>query len=288
MLAQPRLRAGILWVVSAASLIGCETLDFRRGGSGESCGRTDDCEAPLVCVSLVCVSPDGTTTHTTTSLGGSTSSGGTAGSGGRTGGTGGTGGSTSTGGTTSSGGTGGGGTTSSGGTGGAGGEQILDPVLCHECLNDQCGTPIAACGTDCLELEACIETLCSHLSEIVSPEEGQCQVHCQQLHIGSKSKHLAVVNCALGAHCPPCSSYPWDYDHCQESATLPPGVCADLYQACNDDPDCVTYRSCVATCSTLTECLECQNVASGTSGGVKLEDYEYCVSSQCLAESWIL
>lgn len=253
-------------MLAAACLLGCETIDFRRGGSGESCGRTDDCEAPLVCIAQVCVAPGGTTgtTSTTTDSGGSTSSGGTGGS---TGGT--------------------GGTTSSGGSTGGTGGQILDPVLCHECLADQCGAPISQCGADCLELEACIENLCSHLSEIVSPDEGPCQVHCQQLHLASKTRHLAVVNCALGANCPPCSSYPWDYEHCQSSASLPPGVCADLYDACNADPDCVTYRSCVATCTTLTECLDCQNVASGTAGGTKLEDYEYCIATQCLAESWI-
>ena len=278
MLGKASLHAGI-FALAVLSSLGCETIDFRRGGNGESCGRTDDCEAPLVSVAQVCVPPAGTGGSIAT--GGSTSSGG----GGAT--SSGGGGTTSMGGSTSS---GGGGSTSTGGTtssGGAGGE-ILDPVLCHQCLDDQCGTPLAACGADCRELEACIETLCSHLSELVSPEEGACQVHCQQLHIGSKAAHLAVVNCALSSSCKPCSSYPWDYNHCQASATLPPGVCAPQYEACNADPDCISYRSCVATCDTLDDCLACQTAAAATQAGALLEEYEYCIATQCLAESWLL
>lgn len=271
------LVAGGLLVAFASLFSACETIDFRRGGEGESCGRTDDCEAPLVCIGLTCVDPPGTTT---TGHGGDTSSGGT----------------TSMGGTTSSGGGGAGGTTSmggtttSGGTGGTGGttDIPLDTEACNQCLHDVCGTPIAACGTDCLELEACIESLCGHLSEIASPQEGQCQVYCQQLHLASKQKHLNVVNCTLGSHCAPCSSYPWDYNKCVEASSGDGGPCQTQYDACNASPECVATRACLSTCSTLDDCLACESSPEGMIGAPILDEYQLCISTQCIALSWIL
>lgn len=280
MLRARSLFAGALVVGCAALFVACETIDFRRGSVGETCSRTDDCESPLVCVADACADPGATTTTTgaggTTSMGGTTSSGGTTSMGGA-------GGATSSGGTTSM-----GGTTTSGGTGGGGGDVPLDTEACNQCLHEVCGTPLAACDTDCLELEACIEGLCSHLSEIVSPQEGQCQVYCQQLHLASKQKHLNVVNCTLGTQCAPCSSYPWDYEKCRESNSGAGGMCQTHYEACNASPECVATRACLSTCGTLNDCLACQTSAEGVIGAPILDEYHLCISTQCIALSWIL
>lgn len=274
------LLAGLALTFVAGSFAACGSDEIRKSGKGESCARTDDCAEPLVCVALAC--SDGSAAGGTG--GSATTTGGTAGTGATGGATGGSGG-TTTGGSGGTGGTGSGAAGgSSGGSGGSGGNG-LDSALCAACLDDECGPQITACDADCLALEACIETLCTHLSSIASPDEGPCQVHCQQEHVGSKTKHLAVVNCAFSSSCPPCSSYPWDHDACVVTASA--GACAAPYAACNASIDCKEYRDCVSACSTLAECLACDNSASGQAGAPLLLDYQQCIAAECLAESWL-
>jgi hypothetical protein len=282
MLRLSSLLAGLALTLAMGSFMACSCspapVEVRKGHAGESCARTDDCAAPLVCIALACAEPSATS---------STSTGGTGG-GGMGGGTGGTGGVAGSGGVAGTGGAGAGGSGGVGGTGGSGGSGgsiPLDPVQCALCLDEVCMAQKTACNSDCLAIEACIEALCSHLSVIGSGDEGPCQVHCQQLHLAEKAKHLAVVNCAQGSNCPPCSSYPFDHDACVTSATE--GVCAAGFADCNASMDCVDYRDCVATCATLTECLACDDSPSGQAGAPVLLVYQQCVATECIAESWL-
>lgn len=271
---------------AAAGPLGCYDLnDIRRGGQGESCGRTDDCLSPLVCVELTCVESGGATT-TTTSAGGS---GGTGGSPTTSSETGGAGGATST---TGMGGSGGnttsteGGGGAGGGTGGTGGTG-LDPEVCAQCLDQACATEKAACDAGCVAIEACIEMMCSFLSSIGSDEEGECQVQCQQPFLLSKQEHLDVVFCAISAWpgCDACSSYPFDYEACVLKAIG--GPCQATYEACNASDDCKTYRSCVGSCDPLSTCLACDDVTGGAAGRALLEEYHQCIAAECISEAWL-
>ena len=40
------------------------------------------------------------------------------------------------------------------------------------CLEGSCAMAEKNCGTDCIAIEACIETTCRHLSELGSADEG--------------------------------------------------------------------------------------------------------------------
>lgn len=275
-----RLRATLALLLLLGAAAACGS-DFRRGGNGETCGRTDDCEAPLVCIAMTCRPPG----SAGSSAGGAGAGGTTGGAGGTTGGSGGTAGSAPAGGTGGAGEAGGtGGAGASGGTGGTGGV-VLDPELCAACLDQECGAELTACDAECFALEACIEVLCTHLSAIGSPEEGQCQVHCQQAHSISKAKHIAVVNCVLGTNCAPCSSYPFDHDACVAKADQ--GSCKAQRDACVASADCTQYRDCVAVCATLADCLACDDTAGGMAGAPLLTDYETCIAKECIAESWL-
>ena len=293
--------AALAIAFSTASAPGCSLDTARRGEAGDSCTRTDDCEAPLACRSQVCVDADAGPTGTSSSAGGAgganaggaggattiTAAGG--GSGGASTTTTGGGGSTTTGGTggtATTGGPGGSGgsTTTSGGGGGAGGNG-LDSALCAACLDQECGSELAACGADCLALEACIESVCANLSAIASPDEGTCQVQCQSKYPAAKSAHLAAVNCASGSQCAPCSSYPWDYNACLATSSV--GACAATLDACSQSADCGAYRDCLTTCSTLKECLACDDPQGGPAGAALLLDYQECLAKECLAEAWL-
>lgn len=245
----------------------CDSSEIRRSGLGESCQSTADCAEALVCVQQECRYPDSdTTTSSTGGSGASSASTGATGGGGSTGGTGATGG--------------------SGGTGGTGGS-TLDPEACFQCLDEACTTEKTACSSECIAIEACIETLCTHLSSIGSGEEGACQVQCQQAHLSGKSQHLALVNCAIGAwpSCEKCSSYPYDYEKCVEKAVG--SACKTQYDACNASADCEQYRQCVAGCSTLAACNACDDTPEGQNGGALYVDYQLCIAQDCIEESWL-
>ena len=280
----PRLRsalAGVTVTFVLAWLSGCSDEELRLSGPGESCTRTADCAEPTVCIAQVCKYRDGSTGGT----GGTGAAGGTGGAG-ATGAAGGSGGTGATGAAGGTGGTGGAGGT--GGTGGTGGVP-LDPVVCGMCLDAACAPQKAACDAECLAIESCIETVCTHLSAIGSPEEGQCQVHCQNLHITGKSKHLALVNCAISAWsgCAACSSYPFDYEACVTTLSSDGGACKDAYDACNASNDCQQYRQCVSGCSTLASCLSCDDTPEGLAGAALYVAYQDCIAPVCIEESWL-
>jgi hypothetical protein len=294
MLRLPRPLVVLVLALAAASA--CALDNARRGGAGDSCTKTDDCEAPLACRAQVCVdtkAPPTTTiigtggaggasttssTTTTTIITGVGGSGGASTSSTTTSITG-SGGSTTT--TTGTGGAGGGGGTTTTGAGGSG----LDFEQCAACLDATCAAQEAACGPDCRAIEACIEALCAHMSAIGSPDEGACQVHCQAAHAGAKSTHLALVNCAASAGCGPCSSYPWDYDRCIEKASG--GSCAAELAACDASADCQSYRDCLAVCSTLADCLACAAAPGGAAGATTFDAFQTCIADHCTAEAWI-
>lgn len=279
------LLLGLLLPAASALFVACGSSEARLGQAGDSCTRTDDCVAPLACRSAVCVDGSATSNGGASS---SSSAGGVGGSsvgGNGVGGNGGAGGTATTSGST--GGAGGVGGTGAGGVGGtgAGGGNGLDPVACAACLDQDCKVEEAACDADCTSVEACIETLCANLSAIGSPEEGACQVYCQNLHPGAKTHHLAVVNCAAGSVCKPCSSYPFDYDACVASANV--GPCAASLSDCEGSVDCKDYRDCVATCATFQQCLACDDTPSGKTGAELLLPVQQCLADECIAEAWL-
>ena len=56
-----------LLMIAMVALMGCDDEDFYRSGEGESCTRTDDCEAGLLCIDLECaVEEEGDTLCTPT------------------------------------------------------------------------------------------------------------------------------------------------------------------------------------------------------------------------------
>lgn len=153
------------------------------------------------------------------------------------------------------------------------------------CLDQTCATQLTACDDACLGVEACIETACKNLVENSLPDEGMCQVYCQNQFPGGKQKHLSVVNCAQAAPCGPCSSNPFDYDACRVKADM--GPCADERDACTADADCVAYTNCAATCQTQATCVACQSGTSGMAGYALAFAYEKCIAIECLPESWL-
>lgn len=143
---------------------------------------------------------------------------------------------------------------------------------------------MTACDAGCMAIEACIETECS------SPtlaDEGTCFVHCQQLHLASKQKHLNVVNCAQSGFgtCAACSSYPFDFLACTSGALE--ASCGAKLQACNDSTDCKTYRDCTSTCATAAACFACDDTVEGAAGAALLFDYNLCIAEACILQSWL-
>ncbi|UQA58018.1 hypothetical protein [Polyangium aurulentum] len=157
---------------------------------------------------------------------------------------------------------------------------------CDECLEGTCGEAEKACGPECQAIEACVEMVCGNLSSVGSPDEGKCQQQCQNEHPDGLTQHLAVVNCALEDLCkPPCVPYPQDYEACRNF--MDKGDCADELSACKGSPSCGLYRDCSSLCTTLQECLACDDTPEGLEGKAILEAYEQCVASECTTESWI-
>lgn len=159
--------------------------------------------------------------------------------------------------------------------------------MCDECLETSCAAEEAACDGECVALQACLETVCYNLSAIGNAaDEGKCQTKCQGDHPDAKAAHTALVYCAEGAICsPPCTFYPQDYDLCRSFMTK--GACKDANQACKDSSDCQTYKDCVSTCTTLAECIACDDTQGGLAGRKVLEAYELCVAGECTSEAWL-
>jgi hypothetical protein len=246
-------RALLLGIAASAFLLvelqACSSGDEpRKGGVGESCTRTDDCASPLSCIDAVC-------TDTAAKPDG---------------------------------GTGGGSTTGTGGSGGIGPVSDGGPFsACGTCLETACEAELAACDDECLAIEACIETVCPHLSAIDAPkEEGSCQAKCQDEHAGAKAKHLAVVNCVNAAGCsPPCVPYPGDDDVCR--SFMDKADCKAARAACKGSADCQQYLDCVSTCTTFKDCIACDDTAAGQAGRAVLQDYQQCLATRCIVTSWL-
>lgn len=158
---------------------------------------------------------------------------------------------------------------------------------CDQCVDMTCGAEETACDGECIAIQACLETVCFNLSMIgAAAEEGQCQTKCQGEHPDGKASHIAVVNCAVDAKCsPPCTFYPQDYDACRSFMTK--GPCQTANQACKDSNECQTYKDCVSTCTTLKECIACDDTPGGLAGRKLLESYELCVAGECTAQAWL-
>ncbi|HRI66593.1 MAG TPA: hypothetical protein PK156_20230 [Polyangium sp.] len=224
------------------SACGDEENGFRRGFSGDSCSRTDDCADPLRCVNNVCIEP------------------------------------TPTGGITIN---------PDDFEKGPGPSASEGPwSQCDMCLEGNCAMAEKACGPDCVAIEACIETTCKHLSELGSDEESPCFIQCQNKYPGGKAQHVALVDCAFMTTCqPPCTFYPQDYDFCR--GFMNNGDCYGIQKACDENVNCKNFRDCVSFCTTLQDCLACDDTAQGIEGRAYLEAYETCVARECLTESWI-
>jgi hypothetical protein len=227
--------------------------DPRRGGPGESCRATDDCEAPLLCLSNVCTTR-GTDAGMTTIDAGITDAG----------------------------------MTDAGmrdaGMPDAGMIDAGPPNACVECIDAECATERAACGDECVAIDGCIQLTCANLSSLGSPDEGACQVSCQSLHMTGRQSHLDYVNCAVAHDCDDvCAPFPNDFEDCraQRDAT----ECAGELAACNGSLDCTSYRTCVSQCTTGAECAACDD--DNAAGRNLAELYERCVSAECIGVAWI-
>ena len=175
------------------------------------------------------------------------------------------------------------------GGGNSGSSGGVDPgpwSQCDECLETECGVAEKNCGPNCRAIEACIETICAHLSELGSADEGPCFVQCQSEHAAGKEQHVTAANCANDTKCqPPCTFYPQDYDLCRTFMTN--GDCAAYSAACEASLSCKSFRQCIETCSSLQDCLACDDSSAGTEGRALLEAFETCIATECLSESWI-
>jgi hypothetical protein len=186
----------------------------------------------------------------------------------------------------STGGSGGGG---SGGdaTGGSGGGSDTWPG-CHTCLQTACKAEITACGTGCADLQGCLDTYCATLSATGSSDEGACQVYCQQQFAASKQPHIDLVNCAQGAMStcmPPCAFAPYDFEQCIAHAAAT--TCKTQLAACDGEPKCVAFRTCVSTCTTAAGCEACGASADGKVGAAVDQAYWKCVAGECTVEAWL-
>jgi hypothetical protein len=161
----------------------------------------------------------------------------------------------------------------------------FDPTTCMGCLSQQCGPELAACGAECLNIQACLDAYCDNLSALGSPDEDICQVWCQSQHPTGKKDHLAMVSCIQTTTCqPPCSGYSIDYNEC--TAAQETSACAAAKSACAT-PDCQAYQTCTGACTTWPECQACAAGAGGAAGEKVYEAYQLCLEQTCIAQSWL-
>ncbi len=185
----------------------------------------------------------------------------------------------------------------------------FDISTCVGCLDEQCYPEMYACDqADCASLQGCLDTYCLNLSAIGSPDEDACQAFCQGEHAAAKNPHIALVACVEATTCstltcfdnpiasapdaqvcfnqPPCFSYSIDYRHCVNQQNDPAtGPCKDLLAACANSPDCKSYQTCLAGCTSWTACQKC--ASDHAQGEMLLEQYQTCVEKTCLAEGWL-
>jgi hypothetical protein len=198
-----------------------------------------------------------------------------------------------------------------------------DEVTCAGCLDGQCAPELAACGLECVALQACLDTWCSNLSKIGSSEEVTCQVWCEDAHPAGKAALVDLVQCLQTTTCQdapvdcnptpsitcqaPCYGWSIDYRHCTN--LLDTGACAGALAACNDSPECVAYKNCTTTtCTTWAACQACApedcaplcdgdggaseacaacNASAGAEGPALYEAHQLCLESTCLPQGWV-
>lgn len=238
----------------------------RRGGLGESCRATDDCESPLVCRANVCSDgsvPDAGMDAAEPDAARPPDAG------------------RDTGGPVED-----AGETDGGTDAGADSGEPTDggPInACDECLESECGMFEEACDSECVAVEACIQMVCGNLSVIGSADEGMCQVTCQNAHLTGRPRHLDVVNCVIDADCPSCGIFPDALLACRERMTMT--SCSDELATCDASTPCLEYRNCVSQCTTVTECNACDD--DNFAGRMIAETLERCIAAECVAEGWV-
>jgi hypothetical protein len=159
-----------------------------------------------------------------------------------------------------------------------------DPTTCMGCLDGACGPQVAACGADCIAIQACLDAYCVNLSALASPDETTCQSYCQSQHLEGKQAHLALVGCVQSSACqPPCSGYSIDYAQCV--AAQDTGACADADASCDDG--CHAYQTCLGSCGTWAACQACSATPKGAAGEKRFETYQRCLESTCIAQGWL-
>jgi hypothetical protein len=160
----------------------------------------------------------------------------------------------------------------------------FDTSTCQGCLDQTCGSQVAACDSECTAIQACLDAYCVNLSANASPDEVTCQAYCQSLHPMGKAAHVALVSCVQTSMCqPPCNGYSIDYDACVAAQNT--GVCANLLAACSASPDCQNYKACVSGCGSWADCQRC--AANHPAGEKLFESYDWCIESTCLTLGWV-
>ena len=168
----------------------------------------------------------------------------------------------------------------SGGTG-AGGQTYLG---CDTCFSKVCAAEETGCDDECYAIQACLDAVCANLSQTMSTEEGECQVHCQDLHPTGKAAHIAFIDCARAGTCqPPCLGYPSDYDQCVSAQNT--GPCGQALDACSVSADCQSYQDCIGMCTSLSDCLGCGD--DSPVGEQIYEALQLCIEIRCLPEGWL-
>jgi hypothetical protein len=197
-----------------------------------------------------------------------------------------------------------------------------DELTCAGCLDGQCAPELAACGLECVALQGCLDTWCSNLSKLGSPEETTCQLYCESLHPAGKTPLVQLAQCLQTTTCQtapvdctptvtitcqaPCFGWSIDYRHCTNLLDLPgTGGCADALAACNATPACVDYKACTSRCTTWAECQacapDCSTVCAGDGGSTAAcnacnasgegqalyEAHQLCLERTCLPQGWV-
>jgi hypothetical protein len=164
----------------------------------------------------------------------------------------------------------------------------FDPASCTGCIRNACSTQLAACGPECVAIQACLDARCVNLSTLASVDETACQVGCEELHPTGRSAIVALANCVETSVCqPPCLSYSADYVHCVHGQDKPAGNCVDANNACLASAACQAYQTCVNACTTLAGCQACATVPGGAAGQALMEAYELCIETTCITQGWI-
>jgi hypothetical protein len=174
----------------------------------------------------------------------------------------------------------------------------FDTTTCVGCLAEACAPQLAACGpgSDCLAVQACLDSYCANLSTIASPDEVACQAWCQGQHAGGRDAHVALVGCVQSSMCEaptgstpaaptPCYGYSIDYRHCTGLEDDPSmGPCKDKALVCAGG-DCLAYKNCINACTTWASCQLCAQ--QHPNGETQFEAHQLCLETACILQGWL-